>query len=433
MKKVLIICYYWPPAGGPGVQRWLKFVKYLQDFDIEPIVYAPQNPNYPIIDEKLVAEIPQGITVLKQPIAEPYALAKIFSKDKSTTISSGIINEEKKQSILERIMLYVRGNFFIPDARKFWVKPSVNYLSKYLLENPVDAIITTGPPHSLHLIGLSLKAKLKTVWIADFRDPWTTIHYHDKLKMNEKARQKHTQLELKVLNGADQIITTSQGTKTDFENLTDTPVTCITNGFDDFELKEVKPDTAFTLSHIGSLLADRNPKILWETLQELCEEEKGFKEDFKLKLAGKVSSSVLSTIKKYGLESNLELAGYLTHEEALIAQRSAQILLLIESNSIDTKSIIPGKVFEYLAARRPIIGIGPENADFFKIVEETHSGKCFDYGEKLALKKAILAYYRRFLNGSLPENKTEIQKFSRKFLTNELATLIKSCLVKTSV
>ena len=174
-KKIIIITYYWPPSGGPGVQRWLKFVKYLPEFGVQPIVYIPENPTYPIVDENLSKEVSEKAIILKHEIFEPYQLASLFSKNKTKKISSGIIPNQKKQSLLDKVFLWIRGNFFIPDARIFWVKPSVAYLEKYILENDIDTIITSGPPHSLHLIGLELKQKLNVKWFADFRDPWTII------------------------------------------------------------------------------------------------------------------------------------------------------------------------------------------------------------------------------------------------------------------
>ena len=158
MRKILVIAYYWPPAGGPGVQRWLKFVKYLPEFGIEPIVYVPENPSYPIVDEKLVREVPDSIKIVKQPIREPYGWASLLSKKKTKTISSGII-KEKDPSFIEKVLLWIRGNLFIPDARKLWVKPSISYLAKVIADEGIETIITTGPPHSLHLIGLGLKKK----------------------------------------------------------------------------------------------------------------------------------------------------------------------------------------------------------------------------------------------------------------------------------
>ena len=160
LKKAIIITYYWPPSGGPGVQRWLKFVKYLRDFNVEPIVYIPENASYPLLDESLLDEIPKNITIIKQPIKEPYKMAAVVSSKQSKTISKGIISSQKKQNFIEKVLLFIRGNFFIPDARKNWIKPSVCFLSNYIQENNIKTIITTGPPHSMHLIGLNLNLKL---------------------------------------------------------------------------------------------------------------------------------------------------------------------------------------------------------------------------------------------------------------------------------
>ena len=265
-KKLLIITYYWPPAGGPGVQRWLKFVKYLPDFNIEPHVYVPQNPTYPIVDEGLQSEVSSKAIIIKRPIFEPYQIASFFSKNKTKKISSGIIPNKKKQSFLERILLWVRGNIFIPDARFMWVNPSVTFLNKYISDNQIDTIITSGPPHSLHLIGLQLKKDLDINWLADFRDPWTTIGYHKALKLSTYANKKHKKLESQVLNTADTIIVTSKTTKKEFEALTDKPIEVITNGYDVENVTKQTLDSTFSLAHIGSLLSERNPKILWEVI-----------------------------------------------------------------------------------------------------------------------------------------------------------------------
>ena len=230
--KVLIITYYWPPAGGPGVQRWLKFVKYLPSYGVQPIVYIPENPTYPLVDEGLLSEVSSEAVIIKKRITEPYAWASVFSKGNTQKISSGIIPDKKKQSALQQLMLWVRGNVFIPDARVLWVKPSVKFLEKYIQENNIDTVITTGPPHSLHLIGLGLKEKLNVKWIADFRDPWTTIGYHKELKLSVSAEKKHKDLESSVLNTADTVLVTSPTTKKEFEALTTKPIAVITNGYD---------------------------------------------------------------------------------------------------------------------------------------------------------------------------------------------------------
>ena len=425
-KKLLIITYYWPPAGGPGVQRWLKFVKYLPDFDIQPIVYVPENPTYPIIDSQLVEEVSDKAIILKNKIFEPYQLAGFFSKNKTKKISSGIIPNKKKQSILERFLLWIRGNVFIPDARFLWIKPSVKYLKKYIQENDIDTIVTSGPPHSLHLIGLKLKEDLNVKWFADFRDPWTTIGYHKELKLSSYASKIHKELESKVLNAADTIIVTSKTTKIEFEALTSKPIEVITNGYD-VEMVEKRPlDSKFSLAHIGSFLSERNPEILWQCLSELVIEIPSFKNDLELKLIGAVSQEVLKTISKYDLDSYLNNLGYVSHKEAVSHQRTSQILLLIEINSENTKSILPGKLFEYMVSERPIIAIGPKDSDFAEIIQSTNTGVFFTYDEKEALKTLIASHYNLFLQDNLKVFPVGLQHYSRKNLTQNLAKLITS-------
>lgn len=423
--KVLIIAYYWPPAGGPGVQRWLNFVKYLPNHGIIPVVYVPENPAYPIIDKDLVAEVPEEIQVIKQPIVEPYRWASILSKKSTKSISSGVI-PERKQSLIQRLLLYIRGNFFIPDARKFWIKPSVTFLGNYLKENPVDLIITTGPPHSLHLIGLELSRKLSIPWISDFRDPWTTIGYHNKLKLTKKAQKKHKHLEKLVLDASEAIIVTSPTTKKEFEVITETPIEVITNGYEDTPMKGSRVlDEAFTLSHIGSLLSGRNPIILWEVLHELILEVPEFSNDLKIQLIGTVSDDVMNSIKEQQLLNNTTVLGYVSHTEAINYQHATQVLLLIEIDEDYTKCIVPGKLFEYLKAKRPIIGIGPKDADFKQIITETQAGKHFNYNDKALLKAELLAYYKLYKESKLIATTTGIEKYSRAALTSDLANVIK--------
>ncbi|MCG9791032.1 glycosyltransferase family 4 protein [Flavobacterium algicola] len=424
LKKVLIITYYWPPAGGPGVQRWLKFVKYLPDFGIQPIVYIPENPTYPIVDQKLVSEVSKEAIIIKQPIFEPYQLASFFSKNKTKKISSGIIPNKKQQGTLDKILLWIRGNLFIPDARKYWVKPSVAYLEKYIQENNIDTIVTSGPPHSLHLIGLALQQKLDVKWFADFRDPWTTIGYHKSLRLSSFAAKRHKKLEHQILNAADQIIVTSKTTKTEFQTITKRPIEVITNGYDNESVANQILDTKFSLAHIGSFLSERNPTILWESLIELIAEVPGFDKNLEIKLIGAVSQEVLETISKKGLNTYLNNLGYVSHDEAIMHQKKSQVLLLIEIDSEDTKSIIPGKLFEYMVSNRPIIAIGPQDSDFAEIISATNTGVFFRYTEKEKLKTLILTFYNQFLEGKLQSNGVGLQKYSRKNLTKELVTIL---------
>lgn len=423
-KKALIITYYWPPAGGPGVQRWLKFVKYLPDFNVEPIVFIPENPNYALTDESLVSEVSKDLTILKLPINEPYKLARFFSKKNSNTISKGIISEDKNQSVIERLMLYIRGNFFIPDARKNWVKPSVNYLIDYLGNSGIETVITTGPPHSLHLIGMQLKDKLGMKWVADFRDPWTTIGYHKRLKLSKRSKNKHLFLEKQVLNTADQIIVTSSVTKKEFESLTTKPIEVITNGYDYEKVNPIVVDNKFSLAHIGSLLSKRNPTILWQVLNELIIDNKDFSNDFELILVGAVSNEILNDIKKNNLSNHLSKVGYVSHKESVEFQKKSQLLLLVEIDSEDTKCIIPGKLFEYMVSNRPILALGPKGSDVEKIIKETNTGNYLYYDDYEILKQAILDKYEAYKKGELKSFPIGLQKYSRKHLTEKLSKLL---------
>lgn len=424
-KKVLIISYYWPPAGGPGVQRWLKFVKYLPDFGYEPHVYIPENPTYPIVDEQLAADVSEKAIILKNKIKEPYRWASFLSQKNTRKISSGIIPGKKKQSLIEKLMLWVRGNLFIPDARVLWVKPSVAFLTDYIAKHQIETIITTGPPHSLHLIGLQLKEQCRVKWIADFRDPWTTIGYHKELMLTEKSEKKHRELEQTVLQSADKIIVTSPTTKQEFSRLTAQPIEVITNGYDVEQVFKAELDEQFTIAHIGSFLSDRNPRILWKALKELVKENKAFAADFQLKLIGKVSRDVLETIEEFKLGKFVRNLGYVSHHEAVLHQRTSQVLLLIEIDSEETRCIIPGKLFEYMVSERPVIAIGPKASDFEPILKETNTGQFFMYDEKEPLKEAILAHYLLYKQKNLKVYPVGLQYYSRKSLTEKL---VKSCL-----
>lgn len=423
MRKVLIVVYYWPPAGGPGVQRWLKFVKYLRDFDIEPIVFVPKNPQYPIQDQSLLDDIPKGIKIYRQMIFEPLRLATFLSRKKTKRISSGIIQKYEKQSFLERTMLWIRGNLFIPDARKYWVKPSVKRIKQILNTEKIDTVITTGPPHSVHLIGLTLKKQLNIKWVTDFRDPWTTIGYHSKLKLTSVSKRRHKAMEKEVLDHADKVVVTSAQTKLEFETLTKTPIKVITNGFDE-PFKKTKLDNDFTVSHIGSLLTERNPKSLWKILAALVQENEAFRERLKIQLIGVVGNEVLDTLENLGLKSYVRHMGYLPHNEVIELQRNSQVLLLLEIDAKKTQGILPGKLFEYLNARRPILAIGPEGWEAAKIVEQTKSGMALTPQQMTDLKNVLLKWFSEFQSQGLKIQSEDIEKYSRRELTASLAKIL---------
>ena len=421
-KKVLIITYYWPPAGGSGVQRWLKFVKYLRDFDIEPVIYTVDNPGYVINDKSLINEIPNSIETLRQPIFEPNSILNFFGT-KTNKESAGFLNPNP--NFIGKIIQYIRANYFIPDARKFWIKPSVKFLSNYLEKNPVDVIITTGPPHSLHLIGLHLKKKKDIKWISDFRDPWTEIDYFHQMPLNKKAKKKHHQLEREVLKNSDSVIVVGNTMRDQYLKETDKVVT-ISNGFDTSDNKEVSHlDIFFSITHVGMMNADRNPSDLWKILKEICLENPDFKSDLKIRLIGKIAKEVSHDLNIF--DSGItEVVDYVSYAEVKKYQLETQVLLLCINNVPSARGIITGKIFEYLQAKRPILAIGPEDGDAAEILKNTNSGSIFGFENKQKLKQHILELYKDYKKNQLIVNSENIEQYHRRELTRKLAHLVRS-------
>jgi glycosyltransferase involved in cell wall biosynthesis len=427
MKKVLIISYYWPPSGGAGVQRWLKFVKYLRNFGWEPVVYTPENPESPETDESFFRDIPENITILKNRIWEPYLAYKRFmGRGREEKIQAAFLNEKKSNPLTENISVWIRGNLFIPDARKFWIKPSVRFLKNYIDENPVDLLISTGPPHSMHRIGQMVAAKCNLPWIADFRDPWTNIDFYNDLKLTKWADRKHHRLEREVLENATAVITISKSMAEEFNNISKRKYDVITNGYDEDDIKlEIQQlDNKFSIAHIGTMVGTRNPLILWEALKAILDQESSFREDLMIKLAGRIDFSVNNSIEKYGLNEYIERIDYMPHDEVVKVQQQSQVLLLLINNTHNAKSILTGKFFEYLAAGRPILCIGPPNGDAAEILKETNSGLIADFKDIQTMKKNILTYYNLFKSGKLFSENRNIEKYSRKELTKSLSEIM---------
>ncbi|MEO0405252.1 MAG: glycosyltransferase, partial [Bacteroidota bacterium] len=353
---ILLISYYWPPSGGAGVQRWLKFTKYLSD-QYRVTVYTPSNPTFPSIDEAMSAEVPSNVEVLKTPIWEPYrAYGKLMGKGKGESTNSGFSSEKGKVGFLELLSRWIRGNWFIPDARKYWIKPSIKFLNNWYRENEPDLIISTGPPHSMHIIAMALKKEHKTPWIADFRDPWTNIDFYQELKLSAKSDRKHHELEKAVCTTADELFVVGNTMKKEFEEAyPGIKVSTVYNGFDPADVKQdpgSAPLEKFSIAHIGSMGPARNVPLLWDVLAELCEEDPQFKEHLQIDLVGAVDGSIKQSIDEKGLTPQLRLTSYLPHSEAVAFQKKSALLLLVVNQSPNAKGILTGKVFEYLASER---------------------------------------------------------------------------------
>ena len=427
MKKILIITYYWPPAGGPGVQRWLKFTKYLPEFGYEPYVYIPENPSYPIIDETLAKDINPKVKIVKNKIWEPYQLAEKLNP-KNKAYKSGHFEKKESQSFMSKLSVFIRGNFFIPDARKFWINPSIEFIQEYIQKENIDTIVTSGPPHSLHLIGLGLKKLNPNLrWIADFRDPWTQISYHKELKLTSWAAKKHEDLEHEVMSKANLVLATSYTDGDNFKKIGAKRVEVITNGFEEVKQEIEKDKEYFHITYSGGLEMLRNPLSLWKAINDLSKSNSSFKNDLKLNFYGSLADDVKQTIVDEGLNSNLVVHGYVSHQESLDAINKANVLLLTNFDNVASKGIIPGKLFEYMATGNPILAVGPNEADVEKILLKTKAGEYFNHQEVEKIKSTILNIYNQWLvnpKSKFMTNEKEVQQFNRKNLTKKLAEII---------
>jgi len=430
MKRALIITYYWPPSGGAGVQRWLKFAKYLRMFGWEPVIYTPENPEYPETDLSLEKDIPSGLTVIRRPIREPYeAYKRVIGRKKEDKIHAAFLSEKKQNAFLQNLSVWIRGNLFIPDARAFWIRPSVRFLNGYLKENPVDLIISTGPPHSMHMIAIDLSRRLGLPWLADFRDPWTNIDFYKELRLTSLADRKHRRLEKEVLTRASAVTVIGKTMAEEFRAIADREYNVITNGFDPADADanpETSLDPSFTIAHIGTMSGSRNPVALWKALEEIVETNPGFGSDLQIKLVGKVDYRVLEALEEAGLSRYLNKIEYLPHNEVVRCQEQSRVLLLIINNTPNARAILTGKFFEYLAARRPILCLGPPDGDAASVLAETKSGQVAGFEDTARIREIILGYYKTFKDGGLIMQTGDIQKYSRIELTRHLAALLDS-------
>ena len=432
MKRVLIISYYWPPTGGSGVQRWVKFAKYLPSEGWQPVIYTPENPEQLAVDESLAAEVPEAAEVVKTRIIEPYELYKKLlrrSGHSKEAVEVNPVNAQNK-SLLQKAAMWVRGNLFRPDPRCLWIGPSVRFLKKYLSEHPVDLIVSTGPPQSMHMIGLRLSRETGLPWIADFRDPWTKIFYFKHLAMTPATERWHKKMEKMVLDEASAVVAVSPLVQQEFQAMTDTPVELITNGFDECDFSSEPCTEAyggasqeFTITHTGLFAADGNPTVLWDVLAEKCHADEAFRKLLRIKLIGKTDDQILKALKDRGLESSLINMGYQTHSVAVDQQRQASVLILPLRKEPEYRAVLPGKLFEYLASQRPILGIGQPDGAMAMIVNETGTGTVIDWNDKEGISQYIEQCWKRHLEGRLSSDGADLSRFTRRSLTRRMAGL----------
>jgi glycosyltransferase involved in cell wall biosynthesis len=418
LKKVLIITYYWPPSGGAGVQRWLKFSKYLPELGWMPVILTvdPEYAAYPVTDFSLSDDLPESVKVHTTRATNYFS---IYKKDKSAIPSAGFANNNDN-SFKGKALRFVRGNFFIPDPRRGWNKYAFAKACELIESEGINRIITTSPPHSTQLIGLKLKQKYKQIkWIADLRDPWTDIYYYKQFYPTLLSRAIDSNYEKKVLKNADRIITVGESLKNVFASkvsgLTN-KTEVITNGFDESDFKEepVERQAKFTITYVGTL-SDIYPV---EALIPALNTFKGM--DFILRFVGTVSEKTAALLKKGLPEESLQFIPYVTHSEAVKYMRNSSLLLLIIPLHQSNKSIITGKLFEYLASRVPILCLGPVDGDAAVIIKNCKSGKTFTYYDV----DSISEYLKSVSKNPTPSDKMAVMSYSRVNQTKRIAEVL---------
>jgi len=421
MKKILIITYYWPPKGGVGVQRWLKLTKYLYKYNYKPIIYTPKNGLTPFSDSSLLDSIPDDLEVLKHRIFEPQSFFSFF---KQLSPNSDVLIK-KNNGFFSKIFIWFRANFFIPDSRFLWIKPSVKFLFKYLKKNPVDIVISTGPPHSMHMIALSLKKSFHIKWIADFRDPWTDIEYFEYLPLLSSVRKKHQQLEKEVISNVDLALSVSPSWAQNLYRIGAKNVEVITNGYDpdDYCFQSSDHDKAkFRIGHFGLYNELRDHSFFWKTLQKICANNAIFSKDLHFSFAGEVHSNFFSNLQDYKFEKKIDYYKYLNHKDSIKKMLECDLLLVTQGHTQSVKGRLPAKFFEYLGSRKPILAIGKKNSDLEKLVSQVSYAWFVDFDNHKLLHDTIFNIYQ--LSKKNHKFNDDISQFSRKNHAKKIINLI---------
>lgn len=424
MNKILIISYYWPPSGGAGVQRWLKFTKYLPSFGVEPVILTvdPRQASYAQRDESLELEVPPGIRVFRTKTFEFYNIYKFISGKKE--IPYGGFANAGKASLMQKLSKAVRGNLFLPDPRRGWNRYAFKKAADLIRKYDIRTVVTTSPPHSTQLIGLKLKRKFPIRWIADLRDPWTDIYYYKELYHSPWATRLDRRMELKVLEEADHLITVSEDLKRIFAGKLPaeaaSKISVLPNGYDesDFSQRVEPAGNCFIITYTGTISEAYDISGFLEALSGL---DRSKRERIVLRFVGKIPESVVERICQKLPDLQIELTGYVDHHQSIryLLQSSVQLLVIprVENN----KGIVTGKFFEYLASGRPVLAIGPAGGDLENLIGETGCGQLFDYDEK----DRMLAYLD-FLTELKPDpgRNPKIRNYSREVLTGKLVRLL---------
>lgn len=422
MKKVLIITYYWPPAGGPGVQRVLKFAKYLPDYNWQPIILTVEKGNYPSIDEDLVKEIPFNCKVYRTKIFEPFEIYKsLIGKKSDDKIPTFVLSKTKNEKLIDKIIKWVRANLFIPDAKIGWKFFMIQTGMKIIQNEKPDVIFSSSPPHSLQIGAMILAQKSNLPWIADFRDPWTNAFWQSDIKRIPIAKKKDKSLENKVISSCDALITVSDSIKNDFIKIRSNNCFTITNGFDEVDFKVVKNKNAkFTIRYTGTLGRDQQIQSLLKSLEKIPVK---IIDNIIIEFFGSFHSTITEQIFSSPFKYLFTLHESVSHSKSVELISNADLLLLIIPNTKNNEGIVTGKIFEYLATKNPILGFGPKNGDASDILLKTGCGKMFEHNSDAS--DFIIEQYKMWeLNIPFFPNENVIKSFSRKMLTKDLAEVL---------
>lgn len=420
MKKVLIVTYYWPPAGGAGVQRWLKFSKYLPGFGWEPVILTvdPFYATYPALDNTLEKDIPPGLKIYKTKSTDWF---RLYKKDKSKIPSAGFANNSdiSLKGVLSR---FIRGNFFIPDPRRGWNRHAIKEAVSIILKERIRAVITTSPPHSSQLIGLKLKKIFPgIIWISDFRDAWTDIYYYELFYPTCISRRIDRRYERNVLKNADKIIAVGYNLAENFiSKVSDAAgkTSILPNGYDEEDFKHVKRElpSRFTLNYTGTLSESYPVDVLLSALDAV----KRSGRDFLLQFVGYVPENIKNKILNILGPDNTDFIPYTDHRNAIRYMCRSSMLLLIIPENKNNKAITPGKVFEYIAAEKPVLYIGPAGGD-----AEYHLKICGQTGIFSGQSSEdISSYIEKIMKNEERELFALHPEYSRRNLTKELYKIL---------
>lgn len=420
------------PAGGIGPVRNLKFTKYFRDFGWEPVVYAPLDAHYPSYDESTFRDMPAGVEILRRPIREPYGLFNLAKgKKKDAKVKDVFLVNEEGKSPGHKLGIWMRANFFVPDARAWWIRPSIKFLREYLKQHPVDAMISYGPPHSMHLIALQLHREFGIPWISDWQDPWTQIDYYEKFPMLASVRKKHEALEQQVLKEAGEVVMVSRSWCADLERLSGRDVQYIPFGYDEQDMSGLNYDRQqkFIISHYGTFGSDRNPLALWRALQELLAEIPELGSQLQVQLAGQLDASVVRSMQDHGLKAFLHYEEQIPRSELFqrMAASAVQLVLINKPEAglkYNNRGRIAAKVFECLGVHKPILVIGPHDGDVAQIIRETFAGTNCSYEEQEQMKEALRNYYSQWKEGLLKQPSQGIEQYSFRNLCGQMSELL---------